>query len=173
MGCEDLCNDIGLWSLAKMYHAENIHGLEIISLPLPTLQSSAGLNALDGFDLSSRQVPWLVLQNPLTMTRAAQYFLVKQCGWKKDDQDDIWHPSIIWIIEPNGRISTFKPFMRFILNMRGPKAYPFTEEIFEKLRKTECDQLKRISNLEFLFNHLENVFDEVSNFSLFIHCYIL
>lgn len=163
MGCADLCNDIGLWSLAEMYHAENIHGLEIISLPLPTVQPSARLNALDGFDLSSRQVPWLVLTNPLTMTRAAQYFLVKQCGWKKDDKDDIWNPSIIWIIEPNGRISTCKPFMRFILNMRGLKAYPFTEDKFKKLRKTERDQVKSISNLELLFNHLETVFDEVKN----------
>lgn len=163
MGCVDLCNDIGLWSLAEMYRAEKDKlnlDLEIISLPL--MESSTHMMVVDGSEPSSREVPWLVVQNPRIMTRASKYFLAKQSRWKRDGKDNILQSNIIWVIESNGRISICNSFMFFILNMRGPKGYSFKWENFEKLRKTEWNQLNSISSIDFLLKHLEVVFKQVA-----------
>lgn len=152
---DDLCNDTGLWSMSEMYLREKErHELEIISIPI--VEPSTPVDVVERF---SRKVPWLVFQNPWTVTRAVKYFFVQQCGLERDDK---WYPSIFWIIEPNGKISTYKPYVLLMLNSWGSKAFPFTTEKFEELRKGEWAQWKSMSNLEFLFNHLEStVADEV------------
>lgn len=151
----DVCEDTRLWSLSEMYLKEK-DKLELEMISVPIVQTSTALDVLERF---SKEVPWLVLQNPWMITRAVKYFLVKQCGMERDD---IWYPDIIWIIEPNGVISTCKPSVLVMLNRLGPKAYPFTHAKFEELRNNEWNQWKNMSNLEFLFNHLESVSDQVS-----------
>ena len=52
------------------------------------------------------------------------------------------------------------------INLGGAKACPLLYEKTEELRKEEWKQLKSMSNLEFLFHHLENGSSEVSDFVL-------
>lgn len=154
MGSEDLCDDIGRSVLAKMYHSEKDRlGLEIISIPMV----DSKIKMKERF---SKKVPWLVVRYPLA--RAVRYFLVADCGWKGDQ---LWYGSVFWVIKPNGTISICTPFMLFMLNMWKPKISSSPQKIFEELARKEWDQLNAISNLEFLFSHLENVSNQVSNIS--------
>jgi len=132
--------------------------IEIISIPI--VQPSTIVDVLEQF---SRKVPWLVYQNPWTVIRAVKYFLVKQCtDWERDDR---WYPNIFWIIEPNGKISLGNPYMLLRFNNWGSKAYPLTSEKLEELRECEWTQWQNMSNLEFLFSHLDStVTDQVSHF---------
>lgn len=161
MGCEDLCDDIGCSVLAKMYLSEKDRlDLEIISIPMV----DSKIKVKERF---SKKVPWLVLRHPW-VARAARYFLVADCGWKGDH---LWYGSMFWIIEPDGTISICTPFMLFMLNMWKPKISSSPQKIFEELARKEWNRLNTVSNLEFLFSHLENVSNQVKGIRKLICIY--
>ena len=137
-------------------------------------------------DEFSKKIPWLVVQNSWTViTREVNFFLTKQCGWEKSDECETWYPSICWIIDPYGKNTTYSSFIISTRNkvevvkvlynylesvsnqLRWEKARPLLYDKIEELRKEEWKQRKSMSNLEFLFNHLENVSGEVND----LFCY--
>lgn len=60
-------------------------------------------------------------------------------------------PGIMRVIESNGRIAAHNPALLRMVNTWEAKAYPFTEEKRKELEEEERNQIKAVSNLEFLF----------------------
>jgi hypothetical protein len=78
----EVCYDILLQSLTEFYLTQkDILDLEIISIPI--VQPSTRFNTVERF---SKEVPWLVLRNPWTITRSMKHFLVQQCHWELEDE---------------------------------------------------------------------------------------
>jgi hypothetical protein len=166
--------DIRLQSLKAMYEVEKENlDLEIISIPL--VDPGDEYDALDLYRQFSREVPWFVLQNSwMVMTSVVKFFFAKHCRWEEGEECENLYSTINWIIEPNGRIiiytpsiclkekgEVFKVLFQYLESESyqvrwGVKASPTMYEKIEKLRKEEWKQLKNMSNLEFLFNHLES-----------------
>lgn len=174
----EVCYDVRLESLAEMYiTAKERLGFETISIPiLPPRTKGDVLEIVERF---SSEVPWLVLQNPWTIATTVKYFLLKQCSWEEheqlgqqDKELEAYYPSIIWMLESNGRVTNYKHFVIPILDRWGAKCYPFEDGKIKKLRKEEWEKKKNMSSLEFLFTHLENVSEQVSNSSGFIFFYV-
>jgi hypothetical protein len=139
----------------------------------------------DVYHQFSREVPWFVLQNSwMVMTSVVKFFFAKHCRWEEGDECEKLYSTINWIIEPNGRIiiytpsiclkdkgEVFKVLFHYLESESyqvrwGVKASPTMYEKIEKLRKEEWKQLKNMSNLEFLFNHLESA--QVRSIILFV-----
>jgi hypothetical protein len=140
-----------------MYNAEKERfNFEIITVPI--MQDNSKLDVSDKF---SKEVPWLVLQNPWQLTNATKYFLVEGCpiepqGW------DSWYPNMMMIIESNGTISASNyPGVLRMVNTWGAEAYPFTAEKWRELIEKEKKQMEDMSDLVFLFKHLESVSEQV------------
>lgn len=110
-----LCYDIRFPYLREMYDVvkEKQH-LEIISIP--AVEPNEVLDANKQF---SEEVPWFVYQNSwMVISRVVRFILAQQCGWEGDDTpEERWHPSLNWIIDPNGRITTYKPsILKFLFD---------------------------------------------------------
>jgi hypothetical protein len=158
-----VCRDIPLQSLVDMYVAKERLDFEIITIPI--MQEKTNMDVSDKF---SKEVPWLVLQNPWQLTNATKYFLVEGCprrprGW------DSWYPNKMRIIESNGTIAEYNyPGVLRMVNTWGAEAYPFTAEKWRELIEKEKKQMEDMSDLMFLFKHLESVSEQVSNCMLFV-----
>lgn len=153
--------DLRLASLIQLYNTKKeAFNLEIISIPLVHRSSSS---TLDVFEKFSRDIPWLVIQNPWAVPSAVKYFLMELFAPDELDADSA---NGIKIIESNGRIFTpSKPVMG-LLDRWGAKAYPFTLQKIEELEKEEWNQMETMPTLEFLFNGLESVSDQVKEMML-------
>ena len=116
-------------------------GFEIISIPIGQLTTKN--------DPFSRDVPWLVVQNPCTVRTAVKYFLSEGCPREEEDSERIeswyserweswesWYPSRVRKMESNGKIATYKPVLS-MLEIWGVEAYPFTDQRIEELRNKE------------------------------------
>lgn len=168
----EVCYDVRLESLTEMYiTAKERLDFEIISIPI--LQPGTKGDVLDMVQHFSSEVPWLVLQKPWTIATAVKYFLLKQCLWKEgeqlgqEDEDlEAYYPSIIWILESNGRVTNYKHFVIPMLDRWGAKCYPFEDGKIKESRKEEWEKQKNMSSLEFLFTHLEKVSEQVKEILL-------
>lgn len=181
----NLFDDIGLPCLKEMYDVvvkDNLD-LEIISIPI-CQKDAHGIK-------KPYEVPWFIFQSGTwnrERRKVAQFFLTKQCGWEEGDACEKWYASINCIIEPNGRVIPCRrftkyraakstPILEFLFNHMervsdqvkrimfqvkwGVKACPTVHEEIENFKKEEWEQLKSMSTLEFLFNHLESTSDQV------------
>lgn len=146
------CEILPLQSLMEMYVAEKERlDFEIITIPIMR-EGTTGTTLV--FEEILRQVPWLVLQNPWQLKSIIKFFLVEDCAaWLYEDKMawDRWHPGIMRVIESNGRIAAHNPALLRMVNTWQAKAYPFTEEKRKELEEEERNQIKAVSNLEFLF----------------------
>jgi hypothetical protein len=153
----DVCYDVRLESLTQLYNTvRDTFNLEIISIPLVHRSSRPSLVAFEEF---SRDIPWLVTQNPWAIPSAVKYFLLNLCAPHEKEARAL---SLIKIIESNGRIFTASKPVMGLLDRWGAKAYPFTVQKIEELKEEEWNQMERMSALEFLFHRLEIVSDQVS-----------
>jgi hypothetical protein len=152
----NVCRDIPLQSLVDMYVAKERLDFEIITIPI--MQRNTNMDVSDKF---SKEVPWLVLQNPWQLTNATKYFLVEGCpqrprGWER------WCPNTMRVIQSNGTISaSYYPGVLRMVNTWGAEAYPFTAEKWRELIEKEKKQMEDMSDLMFLFKHLESVSEQV------------
>jgi len=152
----NVCRDIPLQSLVDMYVAKERLDFEIITIPI--MQAETNMDVSDKF---SKEVPWLVLQNPWQLTNATKYFLVEGCpqrprGWER------WCPNTMRVIQSNGTISASNyPGVLRMVNTWGAEAYPFTAEKWRELIEKEKKQMEDMSDLMFLFKHLESVSEQV------------
>lgn len=100
-----MCYDVNLASLTQLYYTtKETFNLEIISIPIVHRSSSS---RLDVFEQFSRDIPWLVIQNPWAIPSAVNYFMIKLGALHELEAKA---PNTIKIIESNGRIfTTSKP----------------------------------------------------------------
>lgn len=148
------CEILPLQSLMEMYVAEKERlDFEIITIPIMQKDTRHCLVSEEIL----RQVPWLVLQNPWQLKSVIKFFLVEDCAAYFEYCNppkmawDRWHPGIMRVIENNGRIAGHNPALLRMVNTWQAKAYTFTEEKRKELEEEERNQIKAVSNLEFLF----------------------
>lgn len=150
----DASCDIRLQSLKNMYNTQRSN-IEIISVPVGQLNIK-----IEEF---SGDIPWLVLQNSWTITRAVKYFLIKSCQWdeKHAQLSESWYPSRFLKIQVNREVTTV-PVLS-MLDRWGPRAYPFSDEKIKELKEEEWNERERMStsSLEFLFKPLMSELNEL------------
>lgn len=149
--------DIPLLSLVEMYLAEKDRfNFEIITIPI--IQPDTQLDICKKF---SREVPWLVIQDPWQLTNATKYFLGEGSSLLFDEWD-MWHRNRMRIIESNGTMAAYnRGGLLRMVNAWGTEAYPFTEEKYVELMEKEVREMKSMPILLFLFKHLESVSEQV------------
>lgn len=107
---------------------------EIITIPMMKDGTKSDIS-----DQFSREVPWLVLQNPGKLKSVIKFFLVEVCAeWLREfDYEglewDRWHPGTMRVIERDETIAGHNPAVLRMVNTWGAKAYPYTEE-----KRVEC-----------------------------------
>lgn len=149
----NLCYDIPLQSLVDLYNVAEKERFDFEIITIPMMQENTRRDVSNSF---STEVPWLVLQNPWDLPNATKYFLIE--GSQRWDRFS-WearYPSKMRVIESNGTIAAYNsPGILWMVNTWGTEAFPFTEEKRRELIDKEVKQMKEMSNLMFLFQHLQ------------------
>eukprot|EP01018_Ginkgo_biloba_P022307 Gb_22489 [translate_table: standard] len=107
-------NSSSVSSLTEMYgEVQGGNNFDIVSIPI-----ILDANSKD-FERISKDVPWLIIQNPWLLKSAVFYFFLNDCNYSMGME----HDPILVVVDPKGRISN-KNALPMVESL-GADAYPF------------------------------------------------